>query len=472
MNRIRLSLITALIAATAICGNAQTSININCGGADYTAVDGTQWVGDYYFNGGDLLYTSDAIVNSQDLPLYRSARAGLWADFAYNIPAANGSYSVTLHFSEIQFWNKGDRVFNVAINGATVLSNFDILANAAPRAALTRQFPVTVTNGAIQIAVNGVTRRGLLNGIQIAPSSAPASPPPPAAALAVGSASLSFSGTAGSSNPAAQSVAVSNTGGGTLSWTASSNQTWLTASPASGSNSGSVAVQTSLAGLSAGAYTGAITINGGSAGSKTVAVTLTVAPAAVPPTLAVGATSLTFSGAANGANPAAQTVAVSNTGGGTLSWSASSNQSWLTVSPASGSNAGALSIGANLAGLAAGTYTGAVTVNAGAAGTKTVAASLTVAGAAQTLTSININCGGNDYKDLSGKQWVGDYYFTGGDLLYTSDAVTNSQDLPLYRSARAGLYGDFSYSIPVDNAAYTVTLHVKEIQSWNKGDRV
>jgi hypothetical protein len=379
MNRIRLTLISALMAATAICGFAQTTININCGGNDYTAVDGSRWVGDYYFTGGDLLYTSDAIVNSQDMALYRSGRAGLWADFGYSIPAVNGSYNVTLHFAEIQYWNKGDRTFNVAINGATVLNNFDILANAAPRAAITRQFPVTVTNGKIQIDVTGVVKKGLLNGIQIAPSATPVAAPTPIPALSVNTTSLSFSGTAGAANPAAQSVAISNSGtGGTLNWAVTSNQSWLTVSPSAGTDAGSVAVQANLAGLAAGTYNGAVTINAGSAGSKTVAATLVVAPAPTP-------------------------------------------------TPTSTST---------------------------------------------TLTKLNINCGGNDYTDLSGKQWIGDYYFTGGDLLYTSDAVTNSQDMPIYRSGRAGLYGDFSYSIPAVNGSYTVALHFNEIQYWNRGDRV
>src|SRR4051812_45479626 len=138
MNRLRLLLTGALLAATAISAAAQTSLNINCGGNAYVSTDGKQWVGDYYFDGGDLLYTSDAIVNSQDLALYRSGRAGLYGDFAYNIPVANGSYNVTLLFAEIQYWNKGDRIFNVSMNGAQVLTNFDILANAAPRAAFTQ----------------------------------------------------------------------------------------------------------------------------------------------------------------------------------------------------------------------------------------------------------------------------------------------------------------------------------------------
>src|SRR5947207_7985806 len=172
MIRISQLLIGTLLAATAIA-SAQTSININCGGRDYRAVDGTDWVGDYYFQGGDLLYTSDGILGSQDLPVYRSGRAGLYGDFAYNIPAANGSYNVTLHFDEIQYWNKGDRIFNVTINGTTVLTNFDILSKVAPRAVYKQTFPVSVTNGSVQIAVNGVFRKGLLNGIQIAPSTAP-----------------------------------------------------------------------------------------------------------------------------------------------------------------------------------------------------------------------------------------------------------------------------------------------------------
>jgi len=46
------------------------------------------------------------------------------------------------------FISAGKRIFNVAINGTPVLTNFDIIATA--RAALTaidKTFPVTVTNG-------------------------------------------------------------------------------------------------------------------------------------------------------------------------------------------------------------------------------------------------------------------------------------------------------------------------------------
>ena len=372
-------------------------MSINCGGNDYTAVDGTKWTSDYYYTGGDLLYTGDAIVNSQDMPVYRSGRAGLYGDFGYSIPVQNGSYTVTLHFAEIQYWNRGDRVFNVAINGSPVLTNFDILTQVGPRMAMKQQFPVTVTNGMIQIDVKGVVRKGLLNGIQIASSSTTPIAP---ASLTLSSSALSFSGTAGGSNPAAQTVNVSNAGGGTMSWSASSNQAWLTVSPASGSNAGTLSIGTNLSGMAAGPYSGTITVSAaGATGSpKTIAVSLTVA-APAPPVMTLSSASLSFSGTAGGSNPAAQTVNVSNTGSGTMSWSASSNQAWLTVSPASGSNAGTLSIGTNLSGMAAGPYSGTITVSAaGATGSpKTIAVNLTVAAPAppvMTLSSASLSFSG------------------------------------------------------------------------------
>jgi hypothetical protein len=64
----------------------------------------------------------------------------------------NGNYTVLLKFAEIYFTKAGQRIFNVAINGTQVLSNFDIVATTgAPLTALDKNFPVTVTNGTVNI---------------------------------------------------------------------------------------------------------------------------------------------------------------------------------------------------------------------------------------------------------------------------------------------------------------------------------
>ena len=294
---------------------ATSTLNINCGGPAYTAADGSQWIADRYFTGGDLLYTSSQVQNTPDLPLYRSARAGLYGDFTYSIPVANGSYIATLEFAEIQYWNKGDRVFNVTLNGSQVLSNFDILAQTAPLTAISLPFPVTVTNGTLEIAVQGVVRRGVLNGIQISPANGqPATQP----ILGVSTSSLSFSGTAGGANPPAQTASLSNIASGTLSWTAKADQSWLTVSPAAGTGPATISIQPNIAGLAGGSYSATVTVNaaGASGSPKTITVGLTLAAPAAPPALTVSPASLSFSGVVNGTAPAAKTVSVANSGSG------------------------------------------------------------------------------------------------------------------------------------------------------------
>jgi Malectin domain/Viral BACON domain len=473
----RLSLLSALVATALAGGLTAQTVNINCGGGAMTTSDGTQWSADMDFNGGDLLYTGYSIANTnpQDLYLLRSGRAGLYGDFSYNIPVPNGSYTVTLHFAEIQYSSPGQRVFNVVINGATVLSNFDILTHAPVLTPFTQQFPVTVTNGAVQIAVNGVVAKGLVNAIQVAPATGT---PPSNPALSVGSTALSFSGTSGSANPSAQSVTITNSGTGTLSWTASTAASWLSVSPASGMGAGSISIQPSLSGLAAGTYSGTVTVSAsGATGSPaTIGVTLTVGAAATP-SLSVASKTLSFAGTAGSANPSAQSVAITNSGSGTLNWTASTATSWLAVSPASGTGAGSLSIQPNLSGLAAGTYSGSVTVSAaGATGSPVaIGVTLVVAAAAPPPTAaISINCAGGSMTTSDGTQWSADNYFSGGDQFYSGSAIAGvaPQDLYLYRSARYGLYGDFSYSIPVANGSYTVTLLFAELQYNTVGDRV
>ena len=191
---------------------------------------------------------------------------------------------------------------------------------------------------------------------------------PTAPALSVTPASLSFRATMGGASPAAKTLAVANTGGGTLSWTASDSASWLSVSPASGTNGVTITVTPSIAGLPAGTYTADVTVTASGAGGSpaTIPVTLTVDPI-VPPALSVSPASLAFNATQGGAAPAAKTLTVANTGGGTLSWTASDDASWLTVTPSSGTDAATLTATPSISGLNAGTYTATITVTAAGA---------------------------------------------------------------------------------------------------------
>jgi len=194
--------------------------------------------------------------------------------------------------------------------------------------------------------------------------------------------SLQFAYTTGGTAPAAQSIQITNGGGGTLAWTATASDTWLSISPDSGTASSALSVSVSPAGLSAGTYTGSIQIaaSGASNTPLSVAVTLTVTAGAA--SLVVSPQSLNFSFAVGSSAPAAQTVSITNGGSGTLAWTASSSVFWASVSPASGNAPATLSITANPANLAAGTYTGNVQITvAGASGSPaSVAITLVVTG--------------------------------------------------------------------------------------------
>jgi fibronectin type 3 domain-containing protein len=183
-------------------------------------------------------------------------------------------------------------------------------------------------------------------------------------AIGLNTTALGFAGTVGGTNPSAQTIAVSNVGGGTLSWAASDNATWLTLSPMSGTNSGTVTASVNLTGLAAGTYNATVTVTASGVPAKTLPVTLTITATTAGATIGFSPTSLAFTGTVGGTNPAAKPINISNTGGGTLSWSASDNAAWLTLSPLSGTNSGTVTASVNLSGLAAGTYNGIITIAA------------------------------------------------------------------------------------------------------------
>ncbi len=178
---------------------------------------------------------------------------------------------------------------------------------------------------------------------------------------------LTLSSSAVSLASGASSSAVTVTAN--VSWTITDNQTWLTVSPTSGSNNGSFTVS-ATANTGTAARTGTVTVTGGSL-TRTIAVTQ-AAPTANNLTVSVTTASLA-------AAASSSTFTITSN----VSWTVTDNQTWLTVSPASGSNNATVTISAT-ANTAAASRTGTVTVTGGSL-TRTIA--VTQAGTtASTLT--------------------------------------------------------------------------------------
>ena len=247
-----------------------------------------------------------------------------------------------------------------------------------------------------------------------------------AAAPAIGASptALSFTAQQGGANPAAQTVTISNTGG-PLSWSASPNTTWLAVSPASGSGNGTITVSATTGILTAGSYNGNITLSATGVSSMTVPVTITVTAA---PNISLNPSSLTYAAIQGSANPADQTVSLTNTGG-TVNWTVSDSSSWLSVSPASGNSSSTLTAAVNATGLAAGTYNGTITVSATGSSSKTVGVTLTVS--APTTSSATLTWTPNTDADLVGYK--------------------------IYRATASGAYGAALATVPAGTASYQAT---------------
>ena len=117
------------------------------------------------------------------------------------------------------------------------------------------------------------------------------------------------------------------------------------------------------------------------------------ASSATGPVLSVSPASLSFRGVQGGASPPTQQVTISNTGDSALLWTATPSASWLSAVPATGTAPSTPSIAASTAGLAPGTYTGSVTIDAGTAqgSPQTVNVTLTVTPADSTPPTVSIS---------------------------------------------------------------------------------
>jgi Viral BACON domain len=278
-------------------------------------------------------------------------------------------------------------------------------------------------SGTATISGGGVTKQVPVTLALTAATSTPA--------IGLNTTSLGFAGTVAGTNPSAQTIGVSNVGSGTLSWAASDNAAWLTLSPVSGTNSGTVTANVNLTGLAAGTYNATVTVTASGVTAKSLPVTLTMTATSVGATIGFSPTSLTFTGTVGGTNPAAKPISISNTGGGTLSWTASDNAAWLTLSPVSGSNSGTVTASVNMTGLAAGTYNSIVTITAsGSTNTpQQIPVSFTLSATTAGTATLAWNAGTDS--DLAGYK--------------------------VYRGTASGTYGAPLTTLPKTTTNYTVT---------------
>jgi|GEM_PF-4587793 len=242
--------------------------------------------------------------------------------------------------------------------------------------------PAGVTGDAYLIlrvdATNGVPEsneenNALTTHISIAP------PPPTPPCISYSPSAISKSVYAGQ-NASSNLLYIGNSGTGTLNYALNTDAAWLAMDPASGSVTGGldrasgsngttpnrIQINYTTAGLATGSYTGLITITSAEATNspQTVKVTLSVLPTPPGPTIA-REPSLIARTAPKGQNLSSNIFYVWNSGTGTLNYALNTDARWMALDSAGGSSTGEhdrVQISYNTAELAAGAYTGLVTI--------------------------------------------------------------------------------------------------------------
>jgi xyloglucan-specific exo-beta-1,4-glucanase len=251
---------------------------------------------------------------------------------------AAAASSGTVAISSNVAWTASATPTWLSLSVASGSNNASLVVSATANIATTaRSGTVTVTGGGITQTVTVTQAGASANSLTASPTS------------------LSLAAAASSGT-----VAITSN----VSWTITDNQTWLSVTPATGSNNATVTVS-ATANTATTARSGTVTVTGGGI-SRTVTVTqagastnsLTVSPTSL--SLAATASSGTFAITSN------------------VSWTITDNQTWLSVTPASGSNNATVTVSAT-ANTATTARSGTVTVTGGGL-TQTVAVSQAGAG--------------------------------------------------------------------------------------------
>ncbi len=142
---------------------------INAGGGA-----AAQFSADANFTGGATSSTKDYIdttglVAPAPQEVYQTDRWGRDIRYSLDNLTPGAKYTVRLHFVEFFFGEAGKRVFNISINGAQVLANFDIIeATRAKNKAIIKEFVVAAdANGQIFIQFDGVKDNPKCSGIEV-----------------------------------------------------------------------------------------------------------------------------------------------------------------------------------------------------------------------------------------------------------------------------------------------------------------
>jgi len=178
--------------------------------------------------------------------------------------------------------------------------------------------------------------------------------------LAVSPRSIGDTVPAGTTATTTRTLRVTNSGNGTITWTATKSQPWVGLSRTSGGAPEDVVVTLDPNGLPPGVHSDTIVFTSPEATNGPIKVPVTFG--ITQPGLSVSPPSISATAEERDNKEQDFNLSITNSGGGTLAWFASTDASWISLSPLAGLAPSTLRVRIDPRGLSAGTYSGSVTV--------------------------------------------------------------------------------------------------------------
>jgi uncharacterized protein (TIGR03437 family) len=285
------------------------------------------------------------------------------------------SFTTSVPSSEVSFTTSvsGGSWLTVSPAAADTASTVTITANPANLTAGVHTGMVLLSYGTSGVAATQIPVTFTITGGTVTLTATPTA--------------LAFNYAPGAAAPASQTLSITAPSATQVSAAVSSGNSWLSVTPGNGTTPATFAVSVNTAGLTSGTLSGNIQITSSGGSPLNIPVTLNVTSTV----LTVPSTTLTFNATVGGSTPAAQSVSITGTSGisFTTSVTSSGGANWLAATP-SGSVPSSISVSINaaaLSGLAAGQYSGTVTVTSSGAGGSPATIPVTLVVAAPTLTA-------------------------------------------------------------------------------------
>jgi hypothetical protein len=148
---------------------------INVGSPDeFIDPNGELWEADKYFDGKGSMYSQCPmeIAGTEADALYCKERYyNIWATpqpYRYIVPVPQqGAYTVKLHFAEIYYTKKGERVFDVVVNGKVVAAKLDIVDRVGPNTALIVPFTTKISGTSVTIELVPIRENPKICAIEV-----------------------------------------------------------------------------------------------------------------------------------------------------------------------------------------------------------------------------------------------------------------------------------------------------------------